>query len=291
MDEYIGSVLCDFTMEICCFRNGIANRMESPAEVTGIKRLPLSEISTNTPSPVSAKRLSNDPKSCLTSKSLCVNKRMDSLSSSTLIVTTECGIASNSFETPVRQLEYSGNSYSDDNSGTTAESVHGSIIEREKSVLREDGFALHSIVTPLRQPDCSSSSDSLRLSGVLDDDFDQSIFKDIDALCEQTSVGKSRRENLIRDQSVEESSGELSSVDLGDHQEVGERGSWNSEAAPIGDMPDEYAKYMQSLNDRQREAACTDISMPLMIVAGPGSGKVFIQTLPFEIVNPPIFCS
>ncbi|CAK9135092.1 unnamed protein product [Ilex paraguariensis] len=262
-------------------KNGIANRMESPAEVTGIKRLPLSEISTNTPSLVSTKRfnlLSNDPKSCLTSKSLCVNTRMDSLSSSTLIVTTECGIASNSFETPVTKLEYNGNSYSDGNSGTTAESVHGSLIEREKSVLREDGFALNSIVTPLRQLDCSSSSDSLRLSGVLDDDFDQSIFKDIDALCEQTSAGKSRRENLIPDfrmqnQSVEESSGELSSVDLSDHQEVGERGSWNSEATPIGDMPDEHAKYMQSLNDRQREAACTDISMPLMIVAGPGSGK------------------
>ncbi|XP_076890004.1 ATP-dependent DNA helicase SRS2-like protein At4g25120 [Bidens hawaiensis] len=38
-------------------------------------------------------------------------------------------------------------------------------------------------------------------------------------------------------------------------------------------MPDEYAKYMQSLNDRQRGAACSDISIPLMIVAGPGSGK------------------
>ncbi|XP_071711461.1 ATP-dependent DNA helicase SRS2-like protein At4g25120 [Rutidosis leptorrhynchoides] len=38
-------------------------------------------------------------------------------------------------------------------------------------------------------------------------------------------------------------------------------------------MPDEYAKYMQGLNDRQREAACSDISVPLMIVAGPGSGK------------------
>ncbi|PWA70977.1 hypothetical protein CTI12_AA282850 [Artemisia annua] len=39
-------------------------------------------------------------------------------------------------------------------------------------------------------------------------------------------------------------------------------------------MPDEYAKYKKSLNDRQREAACSDISVPLMIVAGPGIGKV-----------------
>ncbi|KZV24457.1 ATP-dependent DNA helicase srs2-like [Dorcoceras hygrometricum] len=38
-------------------------------------------------------------------------------------------------------------------------------------------------------------------------------------------------------------------------------------------MPEEYAKYIHSLNDRQREAACFDISIPLVIVAGPGSGK------------------
>ncbi|KAK6121752.1 hypothetical protein DH2020_044504 [Rehmannia glutinosa] len=38
-------------------------------------------------------------------------------------------------------------------------------------------------------------------------------------------------------------------------------------------MPEEYAKYIQSLNDKQQEAACSDISIPLVIVAGPGSGK------------------
>ena len=50
--------------------------------------------------------------------------------------------------------------------------------------------------------------------------------------------------------------------------------SESSEGLEIGGMPDEYSKYMKSLNDRQREAACSDISVPLMIVAGPGSGKV-----------------
>jgi len=40
-------------------------------------------------------------------------------------------------------------------------------------------------------------------------------------------------------------------------------------------MSEEYLKYFKSLDGRQREAACTDISTPLMIVAGPGSGKVF----------------
>jgi len=41
-------------------------------------------------------------------------------------------------------------------------------------------------------------------------------------------------------------------------------------------MFEEYLKYFKSLNDRQREAACTDISTPLMIVAGPRSRKVFL---------------
>ncbi|RXH94817.1 hypothetical protein DVH24_024501 [Malus domestica] len=41
----------------------------------------------------------------------------------------------------------------------------------------------------------------------------------------------------------------------------------------LPNMPDEYLKYLLSLNERQREAACSYISVPLMIVAGPGSGK------------------
>ncbi|KAJ4778517.1 ATP-dependent DNA helicase PcrA [Rhynchospora pubera] len=38
-------------------------------------------------------------------------------------------------------------------------------------------------------------------------------------------------------------------------------------------MPEKYREYIKSLNDKQREAACNDVSIPLMIVAGPGSGK------------------
>ncbi|XP_015647246.1 ATP-dependent DNA helicase SRS2-like protein At4g25120 isoform X4 [Oryza sativa Japonica Group] len=40
-----------------------------------------------------------------------------------------------------------------------------------------------------------------------------------------------------------------------------------------GCVPKKYYEYLQSLNDRQREAACSDVTIPLMIVAGPGSGK------------------
>ncbi|XP_062188297.1 ATP-dependent DNA helicase SRS2-like protein At4g25120 [Phragmites australis] len=40
-----------------------------------------------------------------------------------------------------------------------------------------------------------------------------------------------------------------------------------------GCAPRKYYEYLHSLNDRQREAACSDVAVPLIIVAGPGSGK------------------
>ncbi|RLM85005.1 ATP-dependent DNA helicase SRS2-like protein [Panicum miliaceum] len=40
-----------------------------------------------------------------------------------------------------------------------------------------------------------------------------------------------------------------------------------------GCAPNKYYEYLHSLNDKQREAACSDVAVPLMIVAGPGSGK------------------
>lgn len=43
--------------------------------------------------------------------------------------------------------------------------------------------------------------------------------------------------------------------------------------------PNKYYEYLHSLNDRQKEAACNDVAVPLMIVAGPGSGKVYIFVL------------
>ncbi|KAF6152989.1 hypothetical protein GIB67_021594 [Kingdonia uniflora] len=45
------------------------------------------------------------------------------------------------------------------------------------------------------------------------------------------------------------------------------------ESKDIAGFPRTYSEYLQSLNDQQKEAACGDISVPLMIIAGPGSGK------------------
>ncbi|RZC48075.1 hypothetical protein C5167_041035 [Papaver somniferum] len=46
-----------------------------------------------------------------------------------------------------------------------------------------------------------------------------------------------------------------------------------SQAKNIENLPIASMEYIQSLNDQQKEAACSNISTPLMIIAGPGSGK------------------
>lgn len=56
--------------------------------------------------------------------------------------------------------------------------------------------------------------------------------------------------------------------------------------------PKKYYEYLHSLNDRQKEAACNDVAVPLMIVAGPGSGKTStmvgrVLTLLKEGIPPP----
>ncbi|KAJ0961843.1 hypothetical protein J5N97_029671 [Dioscorea zingiberensis] len=72
----------------------------------------------------------------------------------------------------------------------------------------------------------------------LDDELDDSFLQEIDAICEQNSAVKEQRP-----------------------QKHG------------GVVMDKYSEYLQKLNDEQREAACADIAVPLMIIAGPGSGK------------------
>ncbi|KAL5706249.1 DNA helicase [Ranunculus cassubicifolius] len=64
-----------------------------------------------------------------------------------------------------------------------------------------------------------------------------------------------------------------SELESGDRHELLEEGSDDIQGVKIGSFPEAYSDYLQSLNDQQKEAACSDISTPLMIVAGPGSGK------------------
>lgn len=149
----------------------------------------------------------------------------------------------------------------------------------------------NNIIEPIVTPD---TSDPFLTSNFLNDDFDESIFEQMDALCEQNTSCNSERENTaihrleneIIIKNFEEDTAiqnhdvcdemlkyEESSCSTGD-QACGTKRSCESENKLTESMPEEYAKYIQSLNDKQKEAACSDTSIPLMIVAGPGSGKV-----------------
>ncbi|XP_040367347.1 ATP-dependent DNA helicase SRS2-like protein At4g25120 isoform X2 [Rosa chinensis] len=138
-----------------------------------------------------------------------------------------------------------------------SESSTGSYCESSSSVITriEDSFT-----TPIRLPQFCTPVDSFSAAtGILDDDddFDESVLQEIDALIEQKTLQVQRDVNVNGSVVARVISG----------------GEGDSTGHGLPSMPDEYLKYLQSLNDRQREAACSDIATPLMIAAGPGSGK------------------
>ncbi|KAG5558243.1 hypothetical protein RHGRI_008244 [Rhododendron griersonianum] len=277
-------------------RIGDTKRNETPAQVTGVKRFPLSEISTNTPSPASVKAVKLGEGECNNTSSYrgLWDCRIDSsLSSRTACVALENEAVPYSFETPNRQLECTSSICSEGISVNRIESFDYSLSERRTGVAVETRRGINSCIDPVRQLQFSASSKSSPASIFLDEDFDEAILEEIDALCEQKAVRKSESEGCssnfqLEIQSAEGSSLEykvnLSSVFPGllkiegisnssEDPECEVEGGRIFNTAQNGNMPEEYVKYMDSLNDRQREAACGDISIPLMIVAGPGSGK------------------
>ncbi|OVA14954.1 DNA helicase [Macleaya cordata] len=143
-----------------------------------------------------------------------------------------------------------------------------------------DGFALFSssIVTPTKQFECTSNlNDVFSSPRVLDDDFDDAILKEIDALCEQRSAVKTEKQGGSSEDSSVKSEKLLETKSIldimGDDPEPRVESPSTSQAMNIKSLPTAYREYMQSLNDQQKDAACSDISIPLMIIAGPGSGK------------------
>ncbi|XP_021286637.1 ATP-dependent DNA helicase SRS2-like protein At4g25120 isoform X1 [Herrania umbratica] len=148
-------------------------------------------------------------------------------------------------------------------------------------------------ITPTKKPDFSNLSDSFLTPSLLDEDFDESILEEIDAICEQQSAAKAEREDLnvnidMRGQQYDYScSDHIASSTLTTNENVRAESAVDTRnyfglkeddlstlgTAQSGGMPDEYSKYLQSLNDRQCDAACSNIKIPLMIAAGPGSGK------------------
>ncbi|XP_062163187.1 ATP-dependent DNA helicase SRS2-like protein At4g25120 [Alnus glutinosa] len=227
-----------------------ANGIATP--VTSIKRVPLAEVPTNTPSPSFVMGV----------KSTGCENRSSSCSG---------GVTINRME-------------------LTDHSSRASRI----GVPLENDHLLDSFKTPLKQPECSTLIDSVSMPSILDDDFDESILEEIDVFCDQKSAEKAEREVpsgeiFVGSQHTNNSSSILSTtlepatgyedvrsqgtLDSGSHLDTRANGSGTSQTVQTGNMPEEYLKYLQSLNDRQREASCYDISVPLMIVAGPGSGK------------------
>ncbi|XP_008234122.1 PREDICTED: ATP-dependent DNA helicase SRS2-like protein At4g25120 [Prunus mume] len=159
---------------------------------------------------------------------------------------------------------FSANCCKSDGGEYSSASCSGSLsinrIESSVSVSGSDSFT-----TPIRQPQCSTSFDSFSAPRFLDeDDFDESILQEIDALIEQKPSVE------IHHDDIESCDGDANTASV---LPVNADNQTDSTNHGLPNMPDEYSKYLLSLNERQLEAACSDISIPLMIVAGPGSGK------------------
>ncbi|CAL9226769.1 unnamed protein product [Arabidopsis halleri] len=152
----------------------------------------------------------------------------------------------------------------------------------------DDGFSSEAFVTPLKEPErvtlsygCSTSS------SLLDDDIDDSILEEIDLICEQSArkaVCQTPSTSINQTPSKDNKSSDLkASLDFRDVKKfepdsnvkvkLDEETTIAADLALLNSMPDECSKYIMSLNDRQRDAACSNISTPLMVIAGPGSGK------------------
>lgn len=240
--------------------------------VCGTRRLPLTEIPMNTESPQSIKCLNLSAEgfsTCLFPKVQALNDCCNGMRESEMLMS--------SFETPVQKPNHRG--------------LQCSIISNNSDFgfsSTEGGAGTNLFVTPVGKSQCNDLNETSASDSVLDDAFEESILAEIDALCEKPAIkleGHVSDSTPVKDLCVEKSSqGNNGSTDVPvlNEDESNSGGYKKFRADDLGNydstldngMPKEYEKYMKSLNDRQREAACCDISTPLMIVAGPGSGKV-----------------
>ncbi|PIM99621.1 DNA helicase [Handroanthus impetiginosus] len=251
-----------------------------------IKRLPLSEVCTNISSPVSLKG--------------CKLSRQNSDDAKN-------GVENEILITPVRQAESCSRPCLGDASSCENELKDEGFGVQKVCLSLEDGSISNTCwhqdtsnefesssnsqsIKPIAFPDMD---ESILTSNFLSDDFDESILEQIDALCELKSSGNSAREdsatNRMENETIIKSCEEGVTIinadvsneilkcekilDSAGDKACGFKGLGKSENKIAKDMPEEYAMYIQSLNDKQQEAACSDISVPLLIVAGPGSGK------------------
>uniref|UniRef100_A0A803N937 DNA 3'-5' helicase n=1 Tax=Chenopodium quinoa TaxID=63459 RepID=A0A803N937_CHEQI len=153
-----------------------------------------------------------------------------------------------------------------------------------------------SLSTPINAQVQRSKSFSINhcspVSSVLDEEFDSSIFEEIDLLLDGThgsSAKQSEREVDTRQDHMpktEPDDGNHSNTRTFFHTEIDNLHDVQGDvSSPLigkvnitlskecSGMPESYSKYLESLNEDQLDAASTDASTPLMVVAGPGSGK------------------
>lgn len=208
---------------------------------------------------------------------------------------------------PVVKAELLERVSSDTYSSKLESNGEGSDVQKTSLSLKDGSLCS----TPLRQHgrsyECESSLESnskrqlanpdknvsVITSLFLDDDFDESIFERIDEICEQMPYDNSERKDCTMENDLVIKNHNYVStpnVDAGSEilkSEENFSSAWRelsgveelskSVSKLTKNMPGEYTTYIQSLNDRQQEAACSDISIPLVIVAGPGSGKVYMS--------------
>lgn len=232
------------------FRTRDVSEIESPGQVSSNKRAALSEIPINTPPPYS------------------INGGYSSISCSNY--------------TSVHRMELSKD----------VEKAHASVVSTNRE------FLSNPFITPVKQPEFCNSNDHFLMTTQLDDEFDESILQEIDAICEM-SASKAREERLSSSSCDENRYDGANSSDIksgsefvsgtesikrevrselfGNHMKFEKEEADTSQLVESGSMPDKYLNYLQSLNERQHEAACCNVSTPLMIVAGPGSGKVSLM--------------
>ncbi|KAL9247425.1 hypothetical protein vseg_020857 [Gypsophila vaccaria] len=150
-----------------------------------------------------------------------------------------------------------------------------------------------SFVTPMntggRLFDPIDTNQCFIVPSVLDEDFDNTILEEIDSLCTGSGVKSLPREvNSGPDctRKTETNDDSFSTMKLFPHVELENRRCDLEDSSPshtervniIGakefpGMSETSSKFMVSLNEDQLEAASTDALKPLMVVAGPGSGK------------------
>ncbi|KAJ9545731.1 hypothetical protein OSB04_025438 [Centaurea solstitialis] len=312
----------------------VAKGVETASVVGSVSRVPLSDISSNTPNSVRNFKLNES--GCVGSSHFKVPSvgKSDGCSLPGVRVSPdENGKGHGSFQTPVRQISYysgsscaiangvsvsridfnhgnetpCGNKLSLDffttpirplvcnvspgNSIPAEQKESSGHCERKSSAGMETSSGLTSCTTPVTHQSCSSLDESSTIMPtIFFEDFDDSILAEIDEICESGTKPKRvveesscdvQPKSALAEKKSSEPSGDVvlqnlqsdNASDENSDSGCGKQESESSQDLRIAGMPEEYAKYMQSLNDKQREAACSDISIPLMIVAGPGSGK------------------